>query len=156
MFRVSASAAGAVARVGAMRMLHATDEKIIAGELQQFIQQQVPQGQHIDLFISGEDGDNRFHKYCAACENVLNKQTGIARFKHMMGEYATASAAALWLACHILESQHLPAHMVKQPGTNEGYQRILMYNAYKLRQHSFILVEKVVGTAGHTAFSVKR
>jgi len=144
MFRVNASAHNAVARVTGIRMLHTTDEKTIAGQLQQFIAQHVPATQKIDLLLSGEDGDERTNKYYQACENKLGNQSTIARFKHMTGEYATASAAALWLACTILESQHLPAHMVKQRGSGSNFKRILIYNAHKLRQHSFILVEQEV------------
>jgi len=93
------------------------------------------------LLLSGEDGDRRMIKYYTHCEEVLKEQTAVARFKHMFGEYATVSAAALWLACYILNKQLLPEHMLKYENTKSKYDRILIYNNHKGRQHSFILVE---------------
>ena len=66
----------------------------------------------------------------------------VARFKHMMGEYATVSAAALWLACYIIQSEKLPGHMLKSENGQPNSKRILIYNSHKGAQHSFLLLEK--------------
>jgi hypothetical protein len=67
----------------------------------------------------------------------------IARFKHMTGDFTTATGPALWLACQVLQQQHIPAHMLKT-GPSNGYKHILLYNNYKGYQHSFILVSAAV------------
>lgn len=143
MFLVNAAKENALAKVVGLQLLHTTDERMVADQLQLFLKKHLPGGKRIDLLLSGEDGDNRLINYYNSCETVLNKQAAVARFKHMTGEYATASAAALWLACNIVTHQSIPAHMLKTPGASAAPGTILIYNCHKLRQHSFILIEKV-------------
>jgi Beta-ketoacyl synthase, N-terminal domain len=144
MFFVSGGKTNAVAKVAGMHMLHTADETAVADKLKIFLNKHLPAGERIDLLLSGENGDNRLLHYYNSCENILNKQTAVARFKHMFGEYPTASAAALWLACVILKEQYIPAHMFKYTAAQTSCNRILIYNNYKGLQHSFILVEKAV------------
>lgn len=68
----------------------------------------------------------------------------VARYKHMSGEYPTATAFALWIACQVLNGLTLPPHMVKQPGPagQKGIKNVLIYNNYKGRQHSFMWVSR--------------
>ena len=141
MFLVNGIQQNAIASVSGIQLLHTTDENLVAQQLENFLRQHVPAGETIDLLLSGEDGDARLLRYYNACEAVMDPATPIARFKHMTGEYATASAAALWLASYLLQSQSLPAHMLKSASAPAAIRRILIYNCHKLRQHSFILAE---------------
>jgi hypothetical protein len=61
----------------------------------------------------------------------------------MSGEYPTASAVALWLACHLLQQNQVPAHMIKRMAGKSDLERILIYNTYLGLQHSLILIDKV-------------
>jgi len=143
MFLVNGNSENAKAKVAALHLLHTEDEQLVAKQLTLFLEKHLRSGEKIDVLLSGEDGDSRSLHYYIACENVLDKQATVARFKHMMGEYATASAAALWLACIILKEQSLPGHMIKYGSSSSNVNRILIYNNHKGRQHSFILVEKM-------------
>lgn len=111
----------------------------LRGSLKSFLQQQLSPGEQIDLLITGENGDNRCLPYYEAVEQLLPGETAIARFKHMTGEYPTASAVALWLAVQLLNDQQLPAHMIKRPG-GSSYRNILIYNNFKGKQHGWMLV----------------
>ena len=141
MFIVSAKKGHALARVTALQILHTGDAQTITEQLKRLLYKHVPAGEQIDLLLSGEDGDSRMIKYYAACEQVLGKKAAVGRFKHMFGEYATVSAAALWLACYILKEQSLPEHIIKYKNKQTAYNRILIYNNHKGRQHGFMLVE---------------
>lgn len=142
-FLVNAVKEGALAAVTGIQLLHTANEGLAADQLKLFLQKQLPAGEKIDLLLSGEDGDSRMQPYYTAFETVVGTASNVARFKHMTGEYATASAAALWLACNILQQQQLPAHMIKsQTASTKDFRRILICNTHKGRQHSFILVEK--------------
>lgn len=143
MFLVNGNSENAKAKIAGLHLLHTEDEALMARQLAHFLDKHLRTGEKIDLLLSGEDGDSRLLPYYNACENVLDKQATVARFKHMMGEYATATAAALWLACLILQDQSLPAHMIKYESSSSGFNRILIYNNHKGQQHSFILVESV-------------
>ena len=96
------------------------------------------------LFMSGENGDNRMMPFYEACEKQLTN-VPVARFKHISGEFATASSIALWLAAELLRTQEVPSHMLKYgpvntgPKEQTGLRKILIYNNYKFVQHSFIL-----------------
>ncbi|MEJ0104109.1 MAG: beta-ketoacyl synthase chain length factor [Bacteroidota bacterium] len=140
MFWVNGMEAGAVAKLQAVDTLHQADESIVKEKLQDFIEKYLPAGEKIDLLLTGENGDNRLLKYYSSCESVIKEDVTIARFKHMCGEYPTATAMGLWLCCDILQHQHIPDHMIKNAVVKSRYKNILMYNNYKGVQHSFILV----------------
>ena len=90
---------------------------------------------------SGENGDSRVLPFCTACEAALDPSVPVARFKHLCGEYPTASAFAVWLALQL--GSALPWHMVKRGGVPPADLRyVLLYNNHKLWQHSFILLER--------------
>lgn len=140
MFLVNGTETGCIAKVQAIDTLHGSEESAVKEKLQDFISKHLPAGETIDLLLTGENGDNRLLNYYSSCESVVNDSVTIARFKHMSGEYPTATGMGLWLGCHILQHQSIPAHMVKKPGAATKYKNILIYNTYKGRQHSFMLL----------------
>ena len=140
MFLVNAQKENALAKLQAIQIFHSEDENLVKNNLQQFIKTHLPAGERIDLLLSGENGDNRTLKFYDSCEELISKDTALIRFKHLSGDVPTASAFSLWLACHVLQSNGLPAHMIKKPFTGSSCKNILLYNNYKGLQHSFILV----------------
>lgn len=144
MFLVNNKSENAIALLQAVHMLHTADVELIQHQLQQFITTHLPEGETIDLFLSGENGDNRELKYYTACENLLEEAVTIARFKHMSGEFTTAAAFALWLTCTLLQQQQIPDHMIKRSGSCSNYKTVLLYNNFRGLQHSFMLVRLVV------------
>jgi hypothetical protein len=141
MFVVSGQKQNSIAQLKSIKTIHTHDEKEVADQLAQFIKTNLNNGEEIDLFLSGENGDNRLQKYFQACEEVIGN-TLTARFKHMSGEFPTASAFSLWFACNILQSQYLPQHTIKQFLEKKSYKNILIYNNHRGYQHSFMLVTK--------------
>ncbi len=125
MFLVNDSPANALARVKGIMTLHSLEEHTVMARLHRFLKRQLHGGSP-DVLLSGENGDRRVSKWYHACEAMMDTVTPVQRFKHLCGEYPTASAFALWLACHL-------------PG---GYRHILIYNNHKFSQHSFILIER--------------
>ena len=122
--------------------LHTESAKAIKNRLHHFINKNLPQGEKVDLLISGENGDKRFQKFYTACEALIEDDIPVVRFKHMCGEFATASAIAVWLGCQVLLGQTLPEHMLKSNSISKNVKTILIYNNYKGVQHSFILLSK--------------
>lgn len=140
MFLANGNKANALVKVEGISTLHTEDSEIIKIQLQHFLKKYLPSEEKIDLLLSGENGDGRLLKYYNSCEALINDDITIARFKHMSGEYPTASAMAFWLACNILQNQNVPEHMIKRKADKNFYKRILIYNNYKGFQHSFILI----------------
>jgi hypothetical protein len=129
-------AANAAIAIRALDTLHTRDAALVRARLAAFVARHGAP----DLLLSGENGDIRLRPFYAAAEETLG--VPVARFKHMTGEYPTASAAGLWLAEGILRTGHIPAHMTKN---REKPSSILLYNTFKGLQHSFILVSEVNG-----------
>jgi 3-oxoacyl-(acyl-carrier-protein) synthase len=140
MFVVNDKAESSMAQVTAISTLHSTDIELVKQQLKIFLQNNGAVGMKIDLFLSGENGDNRTLPYYSACETLLDADIAVVRYKHMCGEYATASAIGLWYACQILRSKEVPQQMFKKRTIKTGYRNILMYNNFKGLQHSFIIV----------------
>jgi hypothetical protein len=153
MFLVNGKEEGAVARIRALETVHtpdaATAGAAVKKALQRFLATHIPEGETVDLFLTGENGDNRLLHFYTACESLMPGTTGIARFKHMSGEYPTASAVGLWLACRIIQTgEWPPVHMIKRIPKGPELRNILLYNSYKGLQHSFILVSVPVTLHG--------
>jgi hypothetical protein len=122
-------------------MFYNEDPSIIRDRLTIFIDKYLGADEKIDLLITGENGDNRILKYYESCESIMNEQVSIVRFKHMSGEYPTATSMGLWLCCQIFETQHIPIHMCKKTSEEKkSYRNALIYNSYQGVQHSFTLV----------------
>ncbi len=128
----------AIARVRAIRSWHGTDIAGAKANIEAFLQQYTDG--NIPLLITGENGDNRLLPYYECCEKLL-PESAVGRFKHMSGEYPTASAIALWLGCLSLQEQPLPNHFLKKRKENTAGP-VLIYNTYKGEQHSLILLSK--------------
>jgi hypothetical protein len=138
-FLLNDQPAGAIARISKIVMLTGEKEDILRSTLTRILDQGTP-----DLLLSGENDDSRTHNWYRIVESLTGRDTGIVRFKHLCGEYPTASAFALWLACNL--PTPLPRHLLKRPpgGTAHAFPRhILFYNNYKLTQHSLILLERL-------------
>lgn len=139
MFIVNGIRSGATAKLVAVNSLHQSDAEAMKQYLRQFITNHLPYGEKIDLLLSGENGDNRLRCFYEAAEEVTGRETPVARFKHMSGEFPTATAMGLWLCCRFLQGIEIPAHMIKSGKPEKELRNILIYNNYKGIQHSFIL-----------------
>jgi hypothetical protein len=141
MFLVNTNKENAIAKFEATHIFHTQDETTVITQLKYFLDKNLPSGEQVDLLLSGENGDNRFHHFYEAVEGQLQEGKTIARFKHMSGEYPTASSFAFWMACNLLQGGlEIPLHALKQGAVGKSIKRILIYNNYKGLQHSFILL----------------
>lgn len=143
MFMVNAEKDGAIANIKAVHTIHTEDVELIKKQLQLFLKKNLGAGEEIDLLISGENGDSRTLPFYTACESLLNDDSAIVRFKHLCGEFATASAIGLWYACQVLQAKEIPSHLFKKDSAKKEYRNVLMYNNFKGYQHSFILVSGI-------------
>jgi hypothetical protein len=140
MFVFSDERTHAVAEVKGVMTLLSEDSHAVNAAMRVFFSRHLPAGTSPDLLLSGENGDSRGVKGYELCEAMMAPDTTIARFKHLCGEYPTASAYALWLACNL--PPVLPGHLVKRLSKKKPYRTILIYNQYEFSQHSLILLEK--------------
>ena len=99
----------------------------------------------IDIVVLGNNGDIEFDYFYQQLQNGLFKSTEQLYYKHLSGEYFTASAFGLWLAAKVLKLQQIPAilrlnKVIHKEAKGQFYKRILLYNQYRGEDHGFVLL----------------
>ncbi|MBS1750458.1 MAG: beta-ketoacyl synthase chain length factor [Bacteroidetes bacterium] len=141
MFLMNNEAQGAVAELKAVQTLHTQDEQEVKTFLDSLIKNHLKSATDIDVLITGENGDNRTLKFYQAAESLFENTTDVVRYKHFTGEFPTSSALALWLTCAMHEKDF--SQLIKKGTIKPNAQTFLIYNNYKINQHSCMLVQKL-------------
>ena len=141
MFIVNNNIENACAQVNTIQTIHSENIDDVIAALKSFLDKYVSQDNPIDVFFSGENGDARFIHFYLGCEKLLENNVSIVRYKHMIGEFRSVSALALYLSCEGIKTGTFPNHMYKRK-KSESIKNILIYNCCQGLQHSFILVSK--------------
>jgi 3-oxoacyl-[acyl-carrier-protein] synthase II len=93
----------------------------------------------IDLIITGKNGDIKNDVIYAELQRSIFKTGTLVNYKHLCGEYPTATSFALWLAVAILKTATVPVIVSDTIATNK-LKKILIYNHYQNIHHSLMLV----------------
>jgi len=141
MFVVNNTKEHAKAVVQAIKTIHSTDIHTIKKIAKDFLKEHLPAAESIDLVLLGQNGDSRLNSYYESFFNTLPANTHIGYYKHLTGEFSTATAIALWLATNLFSSNRLNELM--KISTSHTPTNILLYNTSKGNQHSLILISKV-------------
>lgn len=141
MFLVDDDPENAIAQIKGHNTISYPTEKELLETLNILLENTQTSMDDIDTIISGRSGDVRHDHWCALIEEKL-PEANIYTFKNLVGDYPTASAFATWLACQILQGKNIPEQAVYRKAGRKS-QNILIYNQYKGRQHSFILVSRL-------------
>ncbi len=96
-------------------------------------------GRDVDLVIVGKSGDTTNDLATGEIVSELFPSSMVGVFKHLTGEFPTASAIAMAIATRIIQAQQVPEIMVdrfadRPPNT------VLIYNPYFATHHSLILL----------------
>ncbi len=96
----------------------------------------------IDILISGLSGDASKDQLLKSITQTEFNKIPALRFKHLSGEYSTASAFAMWLGASILKKQTIPT-IVKfnQAEPKVSIKTILIANHYMAKNYTFILLK---------------
>ena len=143
MFFVSNKKDAAIAKLEFVETIHSSDEEEILNWVEGRLGSHLIEMDKIDLLLTGENGDNRVLKYYTAIESIFNNKISIARYKHLCGEYATASAYAVWLICELFKNSKVPLHIMKVGTPPQKIEKVLLYTNYLGEQHSLMLFSKV-------------
>ena len=96
----------------------------------------------IDVLITGNNGDIDYDNYYMALTNGPFKNTQQVVYKHLSGEFNTASAFGFWLGAKILKSQHVPNAITLNTIKTKDFEIVLLYNQYRGKNHSFTLLRR--------------
>ncbi|MFK7812841.1 MAG: beta-ketoacyl synthase N-terminal-like domain-containing protein [Maribacter sp.] len=96
----------------------------------------------VDLVILGNNGDVDFDGYYNDLSKSIFKDTPQAYYKHLSGEFDTASGFAFWLGNKILKTQSIPEAVKLNQLEVSNPETILIYNQYRGENHSLMLLRK--------------
>jgi 3-oxoacyl-(acyl-carrier-protein) synthase len=118
------------------------EEKEVEAEIITFLQANQLQVSDLDAVVLGFNGDVTFDSYYKNLAENTFANTPQLYYKHLSGEYNTASAFGLWVASKVLKTQEFPeiikVNLVEKP----VYKTILLYNQLNGKNHSFTLLSK--------------
>jgi len=95
-----------------------------------------------DYILTGINGDAQSDKIYHA---VLEERFSANRkgtYKDLCGEYHTSTAFACWASTGMLKSQRVPTGLFHDGAAGSAVNRILIFNHYKEREFSLILLER--------------
>ncbi|AHM59734.1 3-oxoacyl-ACP synthase [Flammeovirgaceae bacterium 311] len=117
----------------------ATDEEV-AEKTEAFLKQCGTTASKLDAVLMGFTGNRQDDAVYEALGKKLFNQIPLLRFKHLCGEYFTASAFGLHLAAAMLQRQQLFAGTLVKGEVKEPLQKILIYNRSQGKYHSLMLL----------------
>lgn len=133
-----------VAQLAGMTTLYRpADLPEITGALQVFLSAHESSCEDIDLLITGRNGDVNEDAVYEAITQALFPQTAVAGFKHLSGEYPTASAFATWMGARILQLQQVPQGVLFSGNVPAKIRKVLICNGYQGTHYSFILLNAI-------------
>ncbi|MEZ4801488.1 MAG: beta-ketoacyl synthase chain length factor [Gelidibacter sp.] len=112
----------------------------VAKTLNDFLMENNLNHSDIDALVLGNNGDG-FDDFYGTLSSEFSPHITSITYKKYIGEYFTASAFALFWGFKILSSQHIPEVLLQHKISKSSIKTILLYNQFKGRDHSFILLK---------------
>lgn len=95
----------------------------------------------IGAVILGFSGDAKSDVYYTKAMDLF-ENSALLYYKHLSGEFNTASGFSTFMACHILKNQEIPEVMMINSVKKDGIKNILLYNHLRGNDHSLVLLGK--------------
>lgn len=106
-----------------------------------FLEKNDLSSQDIDLVILGTNGDCNSDPVYAQFADQFFPGKAQTWYKHLCGEYHTATGFGLYAAANILKNQVYPRILHLNPVTPVKFKNILIYNHFRNVNHAFMLVQ---------------
>ena len=97
--------------------------------------------QDIDVVVLGNNGDINFDAYYTTVGSLFD-QIPQVYYKHLCGEFNTASAFGFWVAASILKNQAIPQIVKMNSIEKANFSKVLLYNQFQGKDHSLVLLSK--------------
>lgn len=136
--------ANSYAKIRGLKTIYKPENKIeVEKHINELLTEKGLTSNDIDLVIYGINGDARFdHLYYGIKEDLFSNATA-TYFKHLCGEYQTASSFAMWIAAMILKTQTIPSSILIGENKKKEIKNVLIYNTFLNIDHSVFLLSKV-------------
>jgi 3-oxoacyl-(acyl-carrier-protein) synthase len=97
--------------------------------------------QDIDAVVLGNNGDITFDSYYKPVASIFN-QIPQVYYKHLSGEFNTASAFGFWIAATIVKNQSIPQIIKMNSMEKSNFSKVILYNQFQGKDHSLVLLSK--------------
>ncbi len=115
-------------------------ENDLTGKVENFLKNNGITVADIDVVVLGYNGDSDFDGYYNTLAKGIFAQTPQMYYKHLSGEFNTASAFGMWVAAKAIKAQHFPDVLKANGLEKPSYKNVLLYNQYRGQDHSFVLL----------------
>lgn len=130
------------AKVSAVAIQNNLDENEVESFITDFLNRNNIALNEIDAVVLGINGDIAYDSYYATPKNMFTEIPQVY-YKHLSGEYNTSSSFGFWIASNIVKNQQLPEVLKMNSVSKSTFNKVLLYNQFKGRDHSLILIENV-------------
>ncbi len=110
--------------------------------IQDFLAKNNLKNNEIDAVILGFSGDSESDIYYKKASELF-QNSSLLYFKHLSGEFNTASGFSTFMACQILKNQEIPEVMMINSVNKSEIKNILLYNHLGGKDHSLVLLKNV-------------
>ncbi|TDE31719.1 3-oxoacyl-ACP synthase [Flavobacterium ranwuense] len=125
-----------------IEILNKLKVEVLEDKIKTFLNANSLQISDIDAVILGYNGDVEYDTYYNTLSENAFVNTPQVYYKHLCGEFNTASAFGLWVGAKIIKTQQIPEILKVNTLENTEYKTILLYNQYKGIDHSFTLISR--------------
>ncbi len=109
-------------------------------QISAFLEKNNLKDNEIDLLVSGVNGNKKLNDVYSAVHDRYD--SNIAWYKHLSGDYYTASSFGLWAAAQIIKDQSIPDYMLLKKNTEKNkISNVLLFNNYRGSNISLILLK---------------
>jgi 3-oxoacyl-(acyl-carrier-protein) synthase len=141
-FVLQKQAEDAMVRLNGMKLLFEPQEDQVREQAQALLNANGLSWNDLDVVLLGNNGDNRFDHYYSNFDSQLSDETHQLAFKHICGEFDTASGFALWLAAHLVKEQEFSDDLLLKKGSRMRLRNVLIYNNYYGSHHALYLLQE--------------
>ncbi|MCV6628929.1 MAG: beta-ketoacyl synthase chain length factor [Flavobacteriaceae bacterium] len=129
------------ARVVGMDMWNTLSQETLDETMADFVRSHQMKLADIDLMVLGKNGDVTFDSWYDTLMQGQLANTPALAYKHLSGEYFTASSFGFWTAVQVLKRQEVPKSLLLQGKPPTAIKNILLYNQYRGKYHSVVLLQ---------------
>lgn len=130
------------AELTAVESYNTVSKELVSDKIKSFLKDNQTSIEDIDLIILGNNGDVVYDHYYNDLREGIFKNTAQGYYKHLSGEFYTATGFAFWLGAKIIKTQTIPAAVKLNDLGNTNLKTILIYNQYRGENHSLVLLHK--------------
>ena len=143
-FVLAKERAAATSVIRDLRIIYGADAKSLCAQVMLVLESAGLKPSDISVVLTGLNGDSTQSGLYEECLKHFDTQSVLAGFKHLCGEYDTASGFGLWLADHMLREGIVPQEIIIKNSAKPRLEHILLINHYILGTASVWLLSRSI------------